>query len=320
MRFLWIQTRTVALKTKTAYSFFILFTIVTSIIAMTPSSAFAGNSEITIVPVAGSRTVGCENLDGCYAPNSATIDMGGKVIFSNTDNDPHTFTSGNAYDGPSKKFNSSLIGAGQSYILDTTDLELGEYDYFCIVHPWMLGLLTVQESEEVPVVDEVEVPVVDEVEVPVVDEVEVPVVDEVEVPVVDEVEVPETTPPDSGCLIATAAYGTELAPQVQLLREIRDSTLFSTTSGTAFMSGFNTVYYSFAPTVADWERENPVFKGAVKTMITPMLSTLSIMSLADEGSEAEVLGLGISVIALNLGMYVGIPAFGILKLYQFKRN
>ena len=125
---------------------------------------------------------------------------------------------------------------------------------------------------------------------------------------------------DSGCLIATAAYGTELAPQVQLLREIRDNTLFSTSSGTAFMSGFNTLYYSFAPTVADWERESPVFKEAVKTMITPMLSTLSIMSLADEGSEAEVLGLGISVILLNLGMYVGVPVFGILKVYQFRRN
>ncbi len=122
-------------------------------------------------------------------------------------------------------------------------------------------------------------------------------------------------PQDSGCLIATAAYGTELAPQVQLLREIRDNTLFSTTSGTAFMSGFNTLYYSFAPTVADWERENPMFKETVKIMITPMLSTLSIMSLADEGSEAEVLGLGISVIALNLGMYVAAPA-----LIGFKVN
>jgi hypothetical protein len=127
-------------------------------------------------------------------------------------------------------------------------------------------------------------------------------------------------PDDSGCLIATAAYGTELAPQVQLLREIRDNTLFSTSSGTAFMGGFNTLYYSFAPTVADWERENPMFKEIVKTTITPMLSTLSIMSLADEGSEAEVLGLGISVIALNLAMYIGIPVLGILKVYQFKRN
>ena len=128
------------------------------------------------------------------------------------------------------------------------------------------------------------------------------------------------TEENGGCLIATATYGSEMAPQVQLLREIRDNTLFSTSSGTSFMSGFNTLYYSFAPTIADLERGNPMFKEAVKTVITPMLSTLSIMSLADEGSEGEVLGLGISVIALNVGMYVGIPVFGILKLYQFRKN
>jgi hypothetical protein len=128
------------------------------------------------------------------------------------------------------------------------------------------------------------------------------------------------TEENGGCLIATATYGSEMAPQVQLLREIRDNTLFSTSSGTSFMSGFNTLYYSFAPTIADLERGNPMFKEAVKTVITPMLSILSIMSLADEGSEADVLGLGISVIALNLGMYVGIPVFGILKLYQFRKN
>jgi hypothetical protein len=128
------------------------------------------------------------------------------------------------------------------------------------------------------------------------------------------------TEENGGCLIATATYGSEMAPQVQLLREIRDNTLFSTSSGTSFMSGFNTLYYSFAPTIADWERGNPMFKEIVKTIITPMLSTLSIMSLADEGSEADVLGLGISVIVLNVGMYVGIPVFGILKLYQFRKN
>jgi len=126
--------------------------------------------------------------------------------------------------------------------------------------------------------------------------------------------------PDSGCLIATAAYGTELAPQVQLLREIRDNTLFSTSSGTVFMGGFNTLYYSFAPTVADLERENPMFKEIVKTAITPMLSTLSIMSLADEGSEADVLGLGISVIALNLGMYIAAPALIGFKVNQIIKS
>jgi len=125
---------------------------------------------------------------------------------------------------------------------------------------------------------------------------------------------PAEDQPGGSCLIATAAYGTELAPQVQLLREIRDNTLFSTVSGTTFMGGFNTLYYSFAPTVADWERESPFFKEAVKTVITPMISTLSIMSLADQGSESEVLGLGISVIALNIGMYLGAPIGAIVLI------
>ena len=122
-------------------------------------------------------------------------------------------------------------------------------------------------------------------------------------------------PKGGGCLIATAAYGSELAPQVQFLREIRDNTVMSTSSGVAFMSGFNQLYYSFSPTIADMERENPMFQEAVRAFITPMISTLSIMTLADEGSESEVLGLGISVIALNLGMYIAAPA-----LIGFKVN
>jgi len=116
-----------------------------------------------------------------------------------------------------------------------------------------------------------------------------------------------TEPNGGGCLIATAAYGTELAPQVQFLREIRDNTVMSTESGISFMTGFNQLYYSFSPTIADMERENPMFQEAVRAFITPMVSTLSIMTLADSGSEAEVLGLGISVIMLNLGMYIAAP-------------
>ena len=121
-----------------------------------------------------------------------------------------------------------------------------------------------------------------------------------------------------GCLIATAAYGSEMAPQVQLLREIRDNQLMNTESGSAFMSGFNELYYTFSPTIADMERENPVFKEAVKLGLTPMLSSLAIMENAN--SESEVLGLGLSVIALNLGMYIGLPAFGIVKFIQLRRN
>lgn len=117
-----------------------------------------------------------------------------------------------------------------------------------------------------------------------------------------------------GCLIATATFGSELAPQVQQLRELRDNSLLQTTSGTSFMTGFNQFYYSFSPTIADWERENPTFKEVVKIAITPMLSTLSIMTLAEDGSEAEVLGLGLSVIALNIGMYFVAPAMIIHRI------
>lgn len=128
------------------------------------------------------------------------------------------------------------------------------------------------------------------------------------------------SPKGGGCLIATAAFGSELAPPVQFLREVRDNTVMNTESGAAFMTGFNAVYYSFAPTVAGWERENPVFKEAVRAFITPMISTLSIMSLADDGNELDVLGLGISVIALNLGMYVAAPALVGFKIHKHLKS
>ena len=115
-----------------------------------------------------------------------------------------------------------------------------------------------------------------------------------------------------GCLIATAAYGSEMAPQVQMLREIRDNQLMNTESGSAFMGAFNNVYYSFSPVIADYERENPYFKEAVKIAIAPMLSSLSIMENAN--SESEVLGLGLSVIALNLAMYLGVPAIAVVGI------
>jgi hypothetical protein len=116
-----------------------------------------------------------------------------------------------------------------------------------------------------------------------------------------------------GCLIATAAYGSELAPQVQQLREIRDNLLLKTESGQLFMNSFNDVYYSFSPVIADYERENPIFKQIVKTTITPMISSLSILSLSDD-SEFTMVGLGISVIMLNIGMYFIAPAVVIMKL------
>ena len=117
-----------------------------------------------------------------------------------------------------------------------------------------------------------------------------------------------------GCLIATATYGSELAPEVQKLRELRDNSLLSTESGTNFMNSFNDVYYSFSPIIADYERENPIFREMVKVVITPMISSLSILNYIEMDSESSVLVYGISLILLNVGMYVGIPVFAIIKI------
>jgi len=117
-----------------------------------------------------------------------------------------------------------------------------------------------------------------------------------------------------GCLIATAAFGSELSPQVQFLREIRDNTVLQPESGSAFMTGFNQFYYSFSPAIADYERENPIFKEAVKITLTPLLTSLTLLQYADIDSESEMLGYGIGIILLNIGMYFVAPAVLIMKV------
>jgi len=121
-----------------------------------------------------------------------------------------------------------------------------------------------------------------------------------------------------GCLIATAAFGSEMAPQVQFLREIRDGTVLQTQSGSTFMTGFNQFYYSFSPAIADYERENPAFKETVKIAITPMLTSLAILNYVDIDSEEEMLGYGIGIILLNIGMYFIAPAVIIFKIRKRK--
>ena len=121
-----------------------------------------------------------------------------------------------------------------------------------------------------------------------------------------------------GCLIATATFGSEMAPQVQFLREIRDNTVLQTESGVSFMTGFNQFYYSFSPAIADYERENPVFKELVKLTITPLLTSLTILNYVDIDTEEEMLGYGIGVILLNIGMYFIAPAAILFKIKNRK--
>ena len=305
------------MKTKAISSIFLLFTISISMISIAPN-AFADHHEITITPISGSGSdSGCElTEEGCYSPNPVTVYVGSVIIFSNTESVSHTFSSGVPSDDViGVEFNSQMLEPGSSF--QWIPENVGEFPYFDMIHPWMQGTIIVQEAtEKTHEKMETHSEVVEEtvVEEQVVEETVV------EEQVVEEtvVATQESEEKGGGCLIATATYGSELAPQVQLLREIRDNQLLNTESGSAFMKTFNDFYYTFSPTIADYERESPIFKEAVKFAITPMITTLSIMENAN--SESEVLGLGLSIIALNLAMYIGIPAIGIVKVIQFRKN
>jgi plastocyanin len=315
------------MKTKAISSIFLLFTIVAGIIAMSPASlaedhgmknAYADHHEVTITPVSGSGSgPGCELTDnGCFSPSTVTVYVGSLIVFSNTDNVKHTFTSGSPSDNEiGTEFNSGMLEPGASS--EWTPENVGEFPYFDMIHPWMQGTIIVQDGGD-KTHSEKETHTEEVVDEPVkVEEVmkNLAVVEQV---VEEPVAAQESSEEGGGCLIATAAYGSELAPQVQMLREIRDNQLMNTESGSAFMSTFNEAYYSFSPYIADMERESPVFKEIVKAGLTPMISTLSIMESAE--TESEVLGLGLSVIALNIGMYIGLPAFGIVKAIQLRKH
>ncbi len=133
------------MKTKALRSFFVLFAIAAGIVAMTPG-AYADHSEVTIEAAQGSGAPGCEETpEGCYIPGTATVDVGGVVIFSNPDSAAHTFTSGDPTMPETVQvlFDSGLAMAGSTFEWSPT--ETGEVPYFCMVHPWMQGIIIVQE-------------------------------------------------------------------------------------------------------------------------------------------------------------------------------
>jgi len=238
------------------------------VLVMNLAPAFGETFQVTIPE--GTSDPGCEENNECYIPFGVNIDNGDTVVWTNEDLAFHTVTSGNPTDGPDGLFDSGMFKIDEQFLHIFE--ESGNFDYFCTLHPWMVGTVVVQ------------------------------------------VTLPEEEPENGGgCLIATAAYGSELSPQVQQLREIRDTQLLQTESGSAFMASFNQVYYSFSPYIADYERENPFFKEVVKLAITPLISSLSILNYVYVDSEDELLGYGISLIILNLGMYLGIPIFLVVR-------
>ncbi|MCY4491649.1 MAG: hypothetical protein OXC46_09365 [Thaumarchaeota archaeon] len=133
---------------RTIWYFFALSVLVVGLVGIsqiaTSPVAFADHSKVIIEPVQGSGFVGCQDEGGCYNPMVATVDVGGKVIFQNTDTVAHTFTAGTIEDGASGEFDSGLAIVGSSY--EYTADTVGEIPHFCLVHPWMTGLIIVGDN------------------------------------------------------------------------------------------------------------------------------------------------------------------------------
>ena len=129
---------------KTIYSLFVLLTVF-SIIAITPS-AFADHSKVDINMAVGSATPGCETNNMCYMPYNAALDIGGEAMWHNTDSVGHTVTAGTPAEAQIDLFDSGLMApdAMFSYKFE----EAGTYDYFCMVHPWMTGIVTVSAEHD----------------------------------------------------------------------------------------------------------------------------------------------------------------------------
>ncbi len=133
------------MKTLALGSFFVLFAIVAGI-AATP--AFADHATASVSAPAGTSVPGCEETNECYIPYDVSIDVGGEVTWSNDDSAAHTVTSGTPEEGPDGFFDSSLFMAGTTFSVKFDDFTPGEYPYFCMVHPWMQGIVTVVGAEE----------------------------------------------------------------------------------------------------------------------------------------------------------------------------
>ena len=112
-------------------------------------SAFAETYNVSNAP--GSSTPGCENTNSCFIPSVLNIQVGDSVIWTNDDTTVHTITSGTPSGGTDGAFDSDLIQPGNSYSI--TFPNAYSYNYFCLVHPWMEGIVTVTSSTPTPTIN-----------------------------------------------------------------------------------------------------------------------------------------------------------------------
>lgn len=113
------------------------------------------------------------------------------------------------------------------------------------------------------------------------------------------------------CLIATATFGSELAPEVQFLRDFRDNQILRTAAGSAFMLAFNAWYYSFSPSVAGYESTHLVEQTMMRGVLYPLIGILKLSSItfsvANAVPELAALLSGLVASSLIGAFYLGLP-------------
>ena len=123
----------------------IVIVIFSLILSSSTSEKHSEESELIIkgdvvMPTKVSRP-GCDEVDRCYIPSVIVIDSGKQVTWVNEDSAFHSVTSG-FYGEPTELFDSGHLDPFESYTLDFD--EVGTYDYFCTLHPWMKGQVIVE--------------------------------------------------------------------------------------------------------------------------------------------------------------------------------
>lgn len=115
-----------------------------AVLAVVMPAAFADHATVEVSIPPGASSPGCQTTSECFVPSEVTVDVGSEVIWSNDDTAGHTVTSGTLDGGPDGAFDSSLFMAGKTFSYKFE--EAGEFPYFCVVHPWMIGTVIVQEA------------------------------------------------------------------------------------------------------------------------------------------------------------------------------
>jgi peptide/nickel transport system substrate-binding protein len=127
----------------------------------------------------------------------------------------------------------------------------------------------------------------------------------------------------SQCIIATASYGSELAPEVQLLKMFRDSMLLKTFAGSTFMTAFNTWYYSFSPNVAGYIADNPATTTSMRLALYPMIMILKLgaatFTVANGSPEAAAVLSGFVISGLIGAVYLTVPISILLSRARSRR-